>query len=53
MVGRLANGLVSGLVGRLASRLAGVVLPVKLRIREARLIYRAQIYSQLTLRLLA
>ena len=37
MVGRLAGGL----VGKLASRLAGVILPVKLRIREARLIYRA------------
>ena len=41
LVGRLASGLVSKLVGRLASGLAGVILPVRLCVRKARLIYRA------------
>ena len=47
--GRLTNKLVSRLIGKLAnrlvsrliSRLTGVVIPVKLYIREARLFYRA------------
>ena len=41
LVSKLANGLVGKLISRLASRLAGVILPVRLRIREARLICRA------------
>ena len=53
LVGGLANGLVGRLVDRLAGRLAGVVLPVGLRVREARLICRARICSRLALRLLA
>ena len=39
-VGRLVSRLAGGLVSRLAGRLAGVILPVRLRVREARLICR-------------